>query len=119
GTSAAQVQKTLQGLVGPKVEIRQGYEALVAAISPMRTDVMRAVAKAVETSDPGTPVVPTQVGFTTDAAVYSTAGIPTYGAGSVFIMDSEEFSHWLNERIRVIEFYKGLTFWDVLIKALA
>jgi hypothetical protein len=29
------------------------------------------------------------------------------------------FAHGINERIRVNEFYNGLTYWDVLIKALA
>ncbi len=119
GTSAADVQKTLQGLVGPKVEVKQGYDALVSDASPMRADVMKAVEKAVAASDPGTPVVPTQAAYATDGAVYRNAGIPTYGVGGVFIMDSEEFAHGLNERIRVNEFYKGLTYWDVLIKALA
>lgn len=119
GTSAADVQKTLQGLVGPKVEVKQGYDALVSDASPMRADVMKAVAKAVAASDQGTPVVPTQAAYATDGAVYRNAGIPTYGVGGVFIMDSEEFAHGLNERIRVNEFYKGLTYWDVLIKALA
>jgi acetylornithine deacetylase/succinyl-diaminopimelate desuccinylase-like protein len=119
GTSAADVQKTLQGLVGPHVDVRQGYDALVSNASPMRADVMKAVAKAVEASDPGAPVVPTQAAYATDGAVYRNAGIPTYGVGGVFIMDSEEFAHGLNERIRVKEFYNGLTYWDVLIKALA
>jgi acetylornithine deacetylase/succinyl-diaminopimelate desuccinylase-like protein len=119
GTSAADVQKTLQGLVGPKVDVKQGYDALVSDASPMRPDIMSAVAKAVAASDPGAPVVPTQAAYATDGAVYRNAGIPTYGAGSVFIMDSEEFAHGLNERIRVKEFYNGLAFWDVLIKALA
>jgi acetylornithine deacetylase/succinyl-diaminopimelate desuccinylase-like protein len=119
GTSAADVQKTLQGLVGPKVDVRQGYDALVSDASPMRADVMNAAAKAVQAADPGAPVVPTQAAYATDGAVYRNAGIPTYGVGSVFIMDSEEFAHGLNERIRVKEFYKGLTFWDVLIKTLA
>jgi acetylornithine deacetylase/succinyl-diaminopimelate desuccinylase-like protein len=119
GTSAADVQKTLQGLVGPKVDVREGYDALVSDASPMRADVMNAAAKAVQAADPGAPVVPTQAAYATDGAVYRNAGIPTYGVGSVFIMDSEEFAHGLNERIRVKEFYKGLTFWDVLIKALA
>ena len=119
GTSAAEVQKTLQGLVGPKVEVKQGYDALVSDASPMRADVMKAVEKAVAASDPGTPVVPTQAAYATDGAVYRNAGIPTYGVGGVFIKDSEEFAHGLNERIRVKEFYKGLTYWDVLIKALA
>ncbi len=119
GTSAAEVQKTLQGLVGPKVEVRQGYEALVSDASPMRQDIMKAVGKAIAASDPGVPVVPTQAAYATDGAVFRNAGIPTYGVGGVFIMDSEEFAHGLNERIRVQEFYKGLTYWDVLIKALA
>ena len=119
GTGAADVQKTLQGLVGPKVEVRQGYDALVSDASPMRADVMNAVAKAVAASDPGAPVVPTQASYATDGAVFRNAGIPTYGVGGVFIMASEEFAHGLNERIRVKEFYNGLTYWDVLIKALA
>ena len=119
GTSALDVQKTLQGLVGPKVDVRQGYDALVSDASPMRADVMSAVAKAVHASDPGTPVVPTQASYATDGAVFRNAGIPTYGVGGVFIMGSEEFAPGLNERVRVNEFYKGLTYWDVLIKALA
>jgi acetylornithine deacetylase/succinyl-diaminopimelate desuccinylase-like protein len=119
GTSAADVQKTLQGLVGPKVDVRQGYDALVSNASPMRVDVMNAVAKAVHASDPGVPVVPTQAAYATDGAVFRNAGIPTYGVGGVFIMGSEEFAHGLNERIRVKEFYKGLTYWDVLIKVFA
>jgi acetylornithine deacetylase/succinyl-diaminopimelate desuccinylase-like protein len=119
GTGAADVQKTLQGLVGPKAEVRQVYEALVSNASPMRADVMRAVAKAVDASAPGVPVVPTQVAYATDGAVYRNAGIPTYGAAGVFIMDSEDFAHGLNERIRVKEFYNGLIYWDALIRALA
>jgi len=119
GTSAADVQKTLQGLVGPKVDVRPGYDALVSNASPMRADVMNAVAKAVAASDPGAPVVPTQASYATDGAVFRNGGIPTYGVGGVFIMDSEEFAHGLNERIRVKEFYNGLIYWDVLIKALA
>jgi acetylornithine deacetylase/succinyl-diaminopimelate desuccinylase-like protein len=119
GTSAADVQQTLQGLVSPSVEVRQGYDALVSNASPMRADVMNAVAKAVHASNPGTPVVPTQASYATDGAVYRNAGIPTYGVGGVFVMGSEEFAHGLNERIRVDEFYSGLSYWDVLIKALA
>jgi len=120
GTGAEEVLKTLQGVVGPAVEVHQVHEEpLVSGASPMRSDVMSAVAKAVAASNPGAPVVPTQAAYATDGAVYRKAGIPTYGVGSVFIMDSEEFAHGLNERIRVKEFYKGLTFWEVLIKALA
>jgi acetylornithine deacetylase/succinyl-diaminopimelate desuccinylase-like protein len=119
GTSAADVQKTLQQAVGPEVEVTQGYEALVSDASPMRKDVMDAVARAVGAADPGARIVPTQASYATDGAVYRNAGIPTYGVGGVFIKDSEEFAHGLNERIRVDAFYDALTYWRVLIKSLA
>jgi len=119
GTSAADVQAALQKAVGPKVEVAQEYEALISEASPMRKDVMDAVAHAVGVADPGARVVPTQASYATDGAVYRNAGIPTYGAGGVFIKDSEEFSHGLDERIRVDEFYKALTYWSVLIRSLA
>jgi acetylornithine deacetylase/succinyl-diaminopimelate desuccinylase-like protein len=119
GTTAAQVQQTLQQRVGSTVEVTQGYEALVSDASPMRRDVMEAVTRAVNAADPGARVVPTQASYATDGAVYRNAGIPTYGAGGVFIKDSEEFAHGLNERIRVDAFYDALIYWRVLIKSLA
>ena len=119
GTPAAAVQKTLQDLVGAKVEVKAGYDALLSDASPLRADVMAAVAKAVAASNPGVPVVPTQAAYATDGAVFRNAGIPTYGVSGVFVMDSEVFSHGLNERIRVKEFYRGLNYWYALIKALA
>jgi acetylornithine deacetylase/succinyl-diaminopimelate desuccinylase-like protein len=119
GTSAQQVQSILQQAVGPKVEVGQLYEALVSDASPMRPDVMSAVAHAVAAADPGARVVPTQASYATDGAVYRSAGIPTYGVGGVFIKESEDFAHGLNERIRVDAFYDALTYWSVLIKSLA
>ena len=119
GTSAAEVQNTLQRLAGPKVEVSQGYEALVSDASPMRADVVSAVARAVQAANPGARIAPTQSVYTTDGAVFRGAGIPTYGVAGVYIMNSEDFSHGLDERIRVVEFYKGLTFWYEFIKALA
>jgi acetylornithine deacetylase/succinyl-diaminopimelate desuccinylase-like protein len=119
GTSAEDVRMVLQQAVGAEVEVRQAEEAIVSDASPLRPDVVAAVARAVEAADPGTRVVPTQAAYATDGAVYRSAGIPTYGCGSVFIMDSEDFSHGLNERIRVGAFYDGLTYWTVLIKSLA
>ena len=119
GTSAREVQASLQQAVGPKVEVTPSYEALVSDASPMRPDVMKAVAHAVDAADSGARVVPTQASYATDGAVYRNAGIPTYGVGGVFIKESEEFAHGLNERIRVDAFYDALTYWSVLIKSLA
>lgn len=119
GMSADAVRSTLQQAVGQDVEVTQAEEATLSDASPLRADVMAAVTRAVEAADPGARVVPTQASYATDGAVYRSAGIPTYGCGGVFIKDSEEFAHGLNERIRVDAFYDALTYWSVLIKALA
>ena len=119
GTSAEDVRLVLQQAVGSDVEVRQAEEAIVSDASPLRPDVVADVTRAVEAADPGARVVPTQAAYATDGAVYRSAGIPTYGCGGVFIMDSEDFAHGLNERIRVGAFYDALTYWSVLIKSLA
>ena len=119
GTPAAEVQETLQKIVGPRVEVRPGYDALVSDPSPLRADVMKAVGTAVQAANPGAVIVPTQASYATDGAVFRNAGIPTYGVGSIFSKNSEQFAHGLNERIRVDAFYAGLTHWYVLIKELS
>jgi acetylornithine deacetylase/succinyl-diaminopimelate desuccinylase-like protein len=119
GTSADEVRSVLQQAVGSDVEVRQAEEVAVSAASPLRPDVVAAVTRAVDAADPGARVVPTQAAYATDGAIYRSAGIPTYGCGGVFIMDSEDFAHGLNERIRVAAFYDALTYWSALIKSLA
>jgi acetylornithine deacetylase/succinyl-diaminopimelate desuccinylase-like protein len=105
--------------VGTQVEVTQGEQALTPDASPMRPEIMRAITRAVAAADPGAAVVPTQASYATDGAVFRSYGIPTYGCGGVFIMDSEEFAHGLDERIRVGAFYDALTYWTVLLKSLA
>jgi acetylornithine deacetylase/succinyl-diaminopimelate desuccinylase-like protein len=119
GTPVGDVQQTLQRLAGPAVEVTPDYAPLVSDASPMRDDVMRVVAQAIEAANPGARIVPTQAAYATDGAVYRNAGIPTYGIGSSFIKDSDMFAHGLNERVPVASFYAGLSYWYVLIHALA
>jgi acetylornithine deacetylase/succinyl-diaminopimelate desuccinylase-like protein len=119
GMSAADVKQTLQQVVGTQVEVTQGEQALTPDASPMRPEIMRAITRAVAAADPGAAVVPTQASYATDGAVFRSYGIPPYGCGGVFIMDSEEFAHGLDERIRVGAFYDALTYWTVLLKSLA
>jgi acetylornithine deacetylase/succinyl-diaminopimelate desuccinylase-like protein len=65
------------------------------------------------------PIVPAMAAGATDGVFFRGAGIPTYGTGEVFIKDSDDFSHGLNERIPVDSFYKGLTHWRVLLTRIA
>jgi acetylornithine deacetylase/succinyl-diaminopimelate desuccinylase-like protein len=113
------VRATLAGLAGEGVEVRLTDEGTPSDASPMRDDVMAAVATAVRASYPGTPIVPQMAAYATDGSVIRGAGIPTYGVSGIFLKDSESFSHGLNERVPVRSFYRGLTHWYVLIEELA
>jgi acetylornithine deacetylase/succinyl-diaminopimelate desuccinylase-like protein len=119
GMSVEEVKSTLQGLVGDKVEVKALNNPTIAKPSPIRPDVIAAVTKAVHSVYPGTPVVPDMVPYTTDGAIISAGGIPTYGVSSTFSKESDVFSHGLNERLPVESFYKGLTYYYVLMKQVA
>ena len=119
GTSPEEVLATLQQVVGAKAEVRAVGHWPAADASPLRADVLAAVTRAVAAANPGARVVPTMAQYATDGAAFRGAGIPTYGAGSEFIKDSDEFSHGLDERLPVASFYAGLRYWDVLLHELA
>ncbi len=119
GNTMESVRATLQQVVGPKVEVKAAYAALMSSPSPVRPDVMAAVEAARLAAHPTARVVLTQASYMTDGAVFRNAGIPTYGVEGVFRKNSEEFSHGLNERIRTKEYYAGLVHWYAMIKALA
>jgi acetylornithine deacetylase/succinyl-diaminopimelate desuccinylase-like protein len=119
GTSVEEVKGTLQKLAGEKVELKLINNPAVAKPSPIRGDVIAAVTKAVHSVYPGTSIVPDMVPYATDGAIFSQAGIPTYGVSSTFIKESELLSHGLNERLPVESFYNGLTYFYVLLKELA
>ena len=67
---------------------------------------------------PGARVIPTQSSYATGGATFRLAGIPTYGVGGLFIKESEQFAHGLNERIPERSFYLGLVYWNTLIRKL-
>jgi acetylornithine deacetylase/succinyl-diaminopimelate desuccinylase-like protein len=119
GTSVDEVKATLQHLAGGKVEVQTLGTPLSSGPSPLRKDVMDAVAKAVHAIYPGVKLVPDMSPGATDGAVYRGAGIPTYGVSSLFMKDSDDFSHGLNERVPVASFYAGLDYWYVLLESLA
>jgi acetylornithine deacetylase/succinyl-diaminopimelate desuccinylase-like protein len=87
--------------------------------SPLRADVVDAVTKVVHALHPGIPVVPSQASGASDGLYFRAAGIPTYGVGSAFIKDSDDFAHGLNERLPVASFYQDLQHWYLLVKEVA
>jgi acetylornithine deacetylase/succinyl-diaminopimelate desuccinylase-like protein len=119
GVPVEQVQRQLEQLAGPGIEVKMLYEPVFSDASPLRDDVISAVTRAVHRLHPGIKVIPTQEPGATDGAVFRGAGIPTYGVSEVFMRDSEMFAHGLDERIPVKSFYDGLEFWHGLLRDLA
>jgi len=119
GTTPDEVRATLAKDVGDGVEVTKLDDPTAGPASPMRDDVMSAVADAVHAVYPGTPVVPDMAPYGTDGKVLRAHGIPTYGTSGIFIKESDSFSHGLNERIPVAAFDNALTHWYVLVRELA
>jgi acetylornithine deacetylase/succinyl-diaminopimelate desuccinylase-like protein len=119
GVAIERVQAQLQKLVGRKIEIAPLDKYVASDASPLRKDVVSALTAAVHAIHPGLKIVPSMSSGASDGVFYRAAGIPTYGASEIFIKDSDDFSHGLNERIPVVTFYEGLTHWRVLLGELA
>ena len=119
GTPVEDVKSALQQLAGDKVEVKGIGDPQPSDPSPLRPDVVAAVKAAVHADFPGVPIVPEMAAYATDGSVFRRAGIPTYGACSLFIRGKDEYSHGLNERIEVASFYAGLDHWYLLLKDLA
>jgi carboxypeptidase PM20D1 len=120
GVDAAEVEATLLRVADmPGLRLRLLEEALASPTSPLREDVMRAIENAIQARYPGTPVIPYMAPYATDGVQLRSAGIPTYGTFGIFIRESDNFAHGLNERILVREFFGGLEYWHGLLRSLS
>lgn len=119
GVTIADVQAQLQRLAGDKIVIAPLDTYFASEASPLRDDVLAAATAAIHASYPGVPITPAMSAGATDGVFYRAAGIPTYGISDIFMKDSDDFSHGLNERNPVASFYNGLTHYRVLMTMLA
>ena len=119
GMPLATVRNTLIELAGKNVEIKLLAEPFWSDASPLRGDVLAAVTRSVQAVIPGVRVLPSQASGATDGAVFRNVGIPTFGVSGVFMKNSDNFAHGLNERIPVKAFYDNLEIWYRLVKTLA
>lgn len=120
GVDVAEVQGTLRRVAGDTaVQIRVLDDPVPSPASPLRDDVMDAVARGVARIQPGTPIIPLMAPYGTDGKEVRRAGIPTYGIMGLFAKDSDQFAHGLNERVPVRSFYDALEYWHVVLTALA
>ena len=114
------VTSTLKKVVNDKqVDIRTVGEVELAASSPMRQDILKAVNRITDTMWPGVIVVPEMSTGATDGKYLRDAGIPTYGVQGFFVERNDNRSHGRDERMRAQSFYEGQAFLYELVKSLA
>ena len=120
GVAIGDVQAQLQRLAGEKIQIAPLADNYIASdASPLRPEVLAAVTEAVHANYPGVPVIPSMSSGASDGVFYRAAAIATFGVGEIFIKDSDDLSHGLDERVPVSTFYNGLTHWRILLTKLA
>lgn len=121
GVKAADVRKTLAEVAAdPAVVVTEpGSGSVASDASPLRADVMKAVTKAVHARFPGLSIVPSMSAGATDSMHFRALGVPSYGVSGLFMKDSDEFSHGLNERAPIEAIDGALAHWDILLKELA
>ncbi len=79
--------------------------------SPMRPDFIAAVQKGLAKVYPGVPVFPSMASGASDSMWFRSHGVPSYGASPVFMKDSDDFAHGLNERIPLFNINPAITYY--------
>jgi carboxypeptidase PM20D1 len=119
GVSIAAVQQELTRVIAdPAITIRVKDDPTASDASPLRPDIMAAVADAVAASWPDIAVVPAMSAGATDSLHFRAAGVPSYGVSGLFAKASDSFAHGLNERVPVAAIAPALVHYDWLIRAL-
>lgn len=122
GHTRAQIIAELEKVAGvPEVKFTDvtGDTATESNASPMRPDYLAAVDKAMALAWPKVPVIPAQSSGASDSMWYRAKGVPSYGISPVFIKDSDDFSHGLNERVELRNIRPGLIYYFSLLPALS
>ena len=104
----------------PAVSFKDVTEGSVSTdASPMRPDFVAAVTKALGTVYPGVPIFPAMSSGASDSMWFRYHGVPSYGASPMFMKDSDDFSHGLNERAPVANIPPAITYYLTLVTELS
>jgi len=120
GDSVESVQRALRAAIGDdEVAVHVQGEVGVGPASPMRQDVLKAVARISDSMWPGVVTIPVMSTGATDGRYLRIAGIPTYGVSGFFGDRDDVRAHGRDERMNVTSFYEGQAFLYQLVKELA
>jgi len=118
GHSHAEIMAQLQAAVAsPVVKITDVTEGSISPpVTPLRTDFITAAEHAIRAAwGKDIAVIPNQASGASDSMYYRAHGVPAYNASPVFTRSDEEFSHGLNERVRLVNIKPGLVYYFNLI----
>jgi acetylornithine deacetylase/succinyl-diaminopimelate desuccinylase-like protein len=121
GVGVEATRRELERIVAdPAVAIRaETAGSIESPASAPRADVEAAVRRALKATWGDIPIAYEQSNGATDGSHYRAAGIPTYGVTLLFMKDSDQFAHGLNERVPVESFDRATRGWWELVRALA
>ena len=102
-----------------QVKIAVSTNEGASPVSPLRSDIMKAMERVGDTMWPGVVTVPTMTVGGTDGRYLRVAGIPTYGTQGLFTDRDDVRAHGRDERMPVESFYEGQTFLYELVKDLS
>ncbi len=121
GVGIEATRRTLEQVIAdPAVSIRtETAGSIESPASPPRPEVEAAVRRALRATWGEIPIAYEQSNGATDGSHYRAAGIPTYGVSLLFMKDSDQFAHGLNERVPVDSFDRSIAGWWEVVRALA
>ena len=120
GEPPDEVKTTLLAvLADDRIVVRQIGEAVLSGPSPLRDEIMGAIAKLSAEFWPGAPVVPVMSAGATDGSYLRNAGIPTYGHSGLAGDIDDVRAHGRDERVLVSSFFAGHEYLYRLVKLLA
>lgn len=120
GVAFDEVRATLFDVAGnPALSIVTLDEPRAGPASELNEEVLGAVSDSVHARYPGIPIIPYMAAYATDGRETRLAGMPTYGVMGLFIREEDQFSHGLNERVPVEQFFGALEHWYRILHTLA
>jgi acetylornithine deacetylase/succinyl-diaminopimelate desuccinylase-like protein len=120
GEPVDEVRATLaRVLADDQVAVRQMHEPVTSPPSPLRQEIMGAIASVSAEFWPGAPIVPTMSAGATDGSYLRNAGIPTYGHSGLAGDVDDVRAHGKDERVLVSSFFAGQEYLYRLVKMLA
>jgi acetylornithine deacetylase/succinyl-diaminopimelate desuccinylase-like protein len=87
--------------------------------SPMRPDFVAALTTSLHSVYPGVPIFPSMASGASDSMWFRYHNVPSYGASPVFIKDSDDFSHGLNERTPIANIPPAISYYVMLLPMLS